>query len=216
MSEPSDRSSSTPPPSHGAGFAPFLAALKLRGLKCLIVGEGAELTARIQTLLETDAKLHVLSISPEADVQALADQGRIRLESRPFEPSDLDGVWFAVLTTRDAQLGRAMGNAARVRRVFFCAVDEPSVGTFSHMAVASAPPLRVAISTAGQAPALAARFRAELERLFAESNVEAMVARLAELRAATPAERRAQVLIDAAALIRFTGAIADDHENAGE
>jgi precorrin-2 dehydrogenase / sirohydrochlorin ferrochelatase len=192
------------------GFAPFLAALKLRGLKCLVVGEGAELTRRVRTLLDTDAKLNVLSKSPEPELQALADSGKIHLEQRDFSAADLDDVWFALLTTRDAALGRAIGDAARVRRVFFCAVDEPSVSTFSHMAIATADPLRVAISTAGRAPALAARLRAELERLFSENDFEKVVKRLATLREQTKPEDRKSVLTDAAARIRFTGSIVED------
>ncbi len=209
MNDPSEKS---PPPSSARGSAPFLAALKLSGLKCLVVGAGTELSERVRALLDTGAKLRVLSTCPEPDVEALAVDGRIQLERRAFEAADLDDVWFAVLAARDEQLGRAMGDAARVRRVFFCAVDQPTVSTFSHMAVAKAEPLRVAITTAGKAPALAARLRAELERVFEESDLETIVMRLAVLRENTPATDRKRVLTDAAAKIRITGTIVDDDE----
>ncbi len=202
----------SPPPSSKRGSAPFLAALKLSGLKCLAVGEGKELTSRVLALLEAGAKLSVVSTAPDAELEALAADARIALERREFEASDLDQVWFAVLTTRDERVGRAMGDAARVRRVFFCAVDQPSVSTFSHVAVATSESLRVAISTAGKAPALAARLRGELERIFVESNFGAIVGRFVELRRTTAPEDRKAVLGNAAAKIRFTGAIVDDHE----
>ncbi len=80
------------------------------------------------------------------------------------------------------------------------------------MAVAKAEPLRVAITTAGKAPALAARLRAELERVFEESDLETIVMRLAVLRENTPATDRKRVLTDAAAKIRITGTIVDDDE----
>lgn len=210
MNDPSEKS---PPPSSARGSAPFLAALKLSGLKCLVVGAGTELSERVRALLETGAKLRVVSTSPEADVEALATDGRIQLERRAFEAADLDDIWFAVLAARDEQLGRAMGDAARVRRVFFCAVDHPTVSTFSHLAVAKAEPLCVAISTAGKAPALAARLRAELERVFEESDLETIVGRLATLREITPAAERKEVLTDAASKIRLTGAIVDDGDD---
>jgi siroheme synthase (precorrin-2 oxidase/ferrochelatase) len=73
------------------------------------------------------------------------------------------------------------------------------------MAQARAGLLTIAISTAGQAPALGRRLREELERLLAASKMSAFIAELAALRARTPSADRRQVLGAAVAEVHFTG-----------
>lgn len=182
-------------------------ALRLEGRHCLAVGDGPALTSRVEALLEARAVVHALSLAPDSRLKELAATGAMTLEQREFRESDLDSVWLAVLTSGDVELARAMAEAAERRRVWFCAVDQPRYGSFSHLALARAGALCIAVSTRGRAPALAARLGAELERLLRESAFADVVERLAELRTKTPSAERARVLGEAASRVRFTGRI---------
>jgi siroheme synthase-like protein len=163
----------------------FPVALKLDGRACLVVGTGEEARARAAALELAGAK--VVSIE------------------RRFVPEDLDGIWLAVLTDRDAELALFIAREAEARHVFFCAVDQPEVGSYSHVGIARAGPVFAALGTQGEVPALARRLRELLEELFATAGLAAFAERLAALRRNTPPERRREVLNAAVREVRIEG-----------
>ena len=183
----------------------FPIALLLEGRACLVVGSGAELASRTRALLDALAEPTVVSASPSEEIRALAASAKIELREREFEDADLNGKWLAVLVDENPDLAARMAELAQAERVFFCAVDQPEHNSYAHMAQARAGLLTIAISTAGQAPALGRRLREELERLLTRANMSAFVAQLAELRARTPSAERRRVLGAAVADVHFTG-----------
>lgn len=164
----------------------FPVGLRLSGLPCLVIGTGAEAEAR---------------------ARALAEAGAVVRAVEEFREADLDGIWLAVLTDMDAALAARVHGAAASRRVFFCAVDQPEFCTFTHLALARAGDVTIAVSTDGTAPSLSSRLRAELERLISASRLGEFAARLAALRDRTPPSDRRRVLGDAVRGLRFTGGI---------
>jgi siroheme synthase (precorrin-2 oxidase/ferrochelatase) len=163
----------------------FPVALKLVGRACLVVGTGDEARARAAALEAAGAKVTIVSGA--------------------FVPSDLDGMWLAVLTDRDEELATRIARAAEERRVFFCAVDQPEAGSYSHVAIARAGPVFAALGTQGEAPALARRLRELLEELFNAAGLGPFAERLAALRRDTPPERRRDVLNEAVEGVRIDG-----------
>ena len=148
-------------------------ALRLENRRCLVVGTNEDAVAR---------------------ARALGEAGASVVCAREFAPADLEGTWLAVLTDRDPALASRMHDECEARRIFFCAVDEPKVGSFAHLALARAGNVTAAIGTNGEAPALARRLRELLQELFERAGLAAFAARHAELRRATPSERRRDVL----------------------
>lgn len=182
---------------------PFIAALSLHGRRCVVVGSGPEVALRVDGFREAGAEVIVVSERPTEHLKRLADDGSIELRARPFVEADLDGAWLATLADIDAPLGAEIAEAAASRRVFFCAVDQPELNGFSHVAVARAGALRMTVSTGGRAPALAKRLRQRLEAAFEEVEMETFVTRLAALRDETPPERRKAVLTDAVSRVEL-------------
>ena len=182
-------------------------ALDLEGRACLVVGSGTELEARALSLAELGAVVSVVSEQPSEALLKLAKARGLHVEQRAFDASDVDGTWLVVIASDDPALVEAVTRAAEQRRVHYCAVDRPTRGSFSHMALARAGSLVIAVSTAGSAPALSRRLREELERLLGEANMERFVKKLSELRERTPAGRRRELLGRAVEAVRFTGRI---------
>ena len=151
----------------------FPVALKLDGRRCVVVGSGETASPRVQSLREAGA-----------DVRHVTQ----------FSSADLDGAWLVVLTDRDRELAARIAHACEERRIFYCAVDDPSVGSYAHLALARAGNVVLAIGTNGEAPALARRLRELFQALLARSGLAAFAERHAELRRKTPPERRAEVL----------------------
>ena len=183
----------------------FPIALLLKGRDCLVVGSGSEVLNRTRALLDAHARPTVVSSAPEAAVRALAVSGLIELHERDFSDSDLHGKWLAVLVDNDPILAARIAQKAEAERVFFCAVDQPKHNSYAHMAQARAGLLTIAISTAGQAPALGRRLREELERVLVAANVSHFVDKLAALRKITPSSERRRVLGEAVAGVHFSG-----------
>jgi precorrin-2 dehydrogenase / sirohydrochlorin ferrochelatase len=183
----------------------FPIALLLAGRACLVVGSGAELLIRTRALLDAHAKPSVVSSTPSAEIRALAQSGQIELHERDFVDADLNEQWLAVLVDENPLLAARMAKLAESARVFFCAVDQPEHNSYAHMAQARAGLLTIAISTAGQAPALGRRLREELERLLVSAKMTAFVDQLAELRARTPSAERRRVLGAAVSGVHFSG-----------
>jgi siroheme synthase-like protein len=183
----------------------FPVNLNLSGKPCLVIGEGAELMARVQTLLEAGADVEIVSEAPADAVRELERARALRLHQRSFEAADLENKWLCVLVGASAERARAIGEAAERARVLFCATDAPAHNSFSHMALARAGQLVIATATGGHAPALARRLREELQRLLDECGMASFVERLADLRRQTPSNERRTVLNEAVAPVRFTG-----------
>jgi precorrin-2 dehydrogenase/sirohydrochlorin ferrochelatase len=183
----------------------YLISLSLQGRLCLVVGAGAEAVLRARNLLESGARVLVVARDDATTAEAFPDG--VTVEARPFRESDLDGAWLVVQVTQDAALASELGRLCEQRRLFFCAVDQPRNSSYSHLALASAGPLTIAIGTEGQAPALARRLREELSRLLDEAGATEEVARLAALRIAMPEGERKEALGRAVADVHFTGVL---------
>jgi precorrin-2 dehydrogenase / sirohydrochlorin ferrochelatase len=154
-------------------------ALGLKGRRCLVVGSGAEAERRVHQLLAVAAD--VLWVTGSAPATMAAP----RIEERPFQESDLLGAWLVILADTNAELAERIGRACEAQQTLFCAIDQPTHNSFSHMALVHAPPVTLAIATEGQAPALARRLQRLLGDLFTPE-VLAFFARLVELRKALP------------------------------
>ena len=181
-------------------------SLILDDRKCVVVGGGAEAAARAGNLLEAGANVLVVGEEATPGMEALQSP-RLRLEQRAFEDRDLDEAWLVVQVTQDAALASRVGRLCSERRIFFCALDQPKNSSYSHLALARAGSLTLAIGTEGRAPALGRRLREELARVLAESGAADEVERIAALRDATPPHERREVLTRAVADIHLTGTL---------
>ena len=186
----------------------FPIALLLEGRACLVVGSSSELLMRTRALLDARANPVVVSSAPSEELQELARAKKIELHEREFVDADMSGKWLAVLVDENPVLAARMAFLAQTARVFFCAVDQPEHNSYSHMAQARAGLLTIAISTAGQAPALGRRLREEIEGLLVRSRMAEFVEKLANLRARTPSAARREVLGAAVQGVHFTGELA--------
>jgi uroporphyrin-III C-methyltransferase/precorrin-2 dehydrogenase/sirohydrochlorin ferrochelatase len=102
----------------------------------------------------------VTVVAPEI-VGEIATSG-VSIVRRRFEPSDLEGVWFAVAAA-DPATNRSVAEAAGERRIFVNAVDDPANASAYLGGVVRKGGVTFAISTDGRAPALAGLLREGLE-----------------------------------------------------
>jgi len=83
---------------------------------------------------------------------------------RDFDSADLEGISLVIVATEDGPLQARVAHAAQRRCLPVNVVDRPALSSFMMPAIVDRGPITVAISTAGTAPALARKLRAEIER----------------------------------------------------
>lgn len=137
--------------------------LKLAGRPCLVVGAGAVALEKIGSLLHAGAKLRVVAPRVCEEVEKLDASGNIVLERREFQESDLEGQSLVVTATDSHSVNRAVFLAAQQRGLLCNSVDDPPNCDFYFASVVQRGSLQIAISTAGESPALAQRLRREID-----------------------------------------------------
>lgn len=170
--------------------------LKLGGRKVVLVGGGRVAAAKLPALLAAGADVTV--VAPRID-PAIAAAG-VTLAARAFVPGDLDGAWLAIAAATPV-VNADVAAAAEARRVFVNAVDDPARASAYAGGIVRRGGVVIAISTGGDAPALAGLLREGLDTLLPEE-LDAWLAEARALRAdwkgeSVPHGERRRRLLDA-------------------
>ncbi len=137
--------------------------LKLDGRRGLVVGAGKVGLEKIASLLKTGLQLRVVAPYAASEVRQLASEGRLEWIQRPFEIDDLDGNFVVVAATDSAEVNAEVYHEAVARGILANSVDDPPHCDFYFGSVVSRGALQIAISTAGESPAVAQRLRREID-----------------------------------------------------
>lgn len=143
--------------------------LRLEARRCVVVGGGEVATQKLETLLASDAQVHVVAPRASEKIHQLVAENVVCWSRRTFAPSDLAGATLVIAATGSREVNALVFREARRRGVLCNAVDEPDHCDFYYPAIVRRGDLQIAISTAGQSPALAQRLRRELESRFDET-----------------------------------------------
>jgi precorrin-2 dehydrogenase/sirohydrochlorin ferrochelatase len=96
-------------------------------------------------------------------VQELSSEGRIEWLRRRFEPADVPGCDLVIAATNDREVNQAIFEEASCRSILCNTADDPPLCDFFFASIVQRGDLQIAISTAGQSPALAQRLRREID-----------------------------------------------------
>jgi siroheme synthase-like protein len=147
----------------------YIACLKLRGRRCVVIGGGALGLEKAEGLLASDADVTVISPDVGPELEALAREGSLVWEPRTYAgPQDLEGVFMVIACTDDTDTNIRIYDDAERRAMLVNVVDVPPLCNFILPAIVRTGPLAIAISTAGASPALAKRMKREVTELFGE------------------------------------------------
>jgi precorrin-2 dehydrogenase/sirohydrochlorin ferrochelatase len=147
----------------------YIACLKLKGRRCLVVGGGDIGLEKIEGLLACDGDVTLIAPDAHPELEALAAEGSIRWEKRSYAgEADLEGAFLAIAATDDTDVNIAVYDDAERRAMLVNVVDVPPLCNFILPAIVRSGPLAIAISTAGASPALAKRMKREVSELFGE------------------------------------------------
>jgi len=147
----------------------YIACLKLKGRRCLVVGGGDVGLEKVEGLLACDADVTLIAPTAHPELESLAAEGSIEWEGRPYAgASDLEGAFMVIAATDDSEVNIGVYDDAERRAMLVNVVDVPPLCNFILPAILRTGPLAIAISTAGASPALAKRMKREIAELFGE------------------------------------------------
>jgi siroheme synthase-like protein len=156
--------------------AVFPIFLKLAGRRVLVVGGGPVAASKLRGLL--DAEATVVVVAPDVIPEIAA--APVEILRRPFVPEDLEGISLVVAAAPPA-VNREVAAAAHPRGLFVNAVDDMENATAYMGAIVRRAGVTMALSTDGEAPALAGLMREALEALLPD-DLDAWVASAREAR----------------------------------
>ncbi len=147
----------------------YIACLKLSGRRCLVVGGGDIGLEKVEGLLACGGDVVLVAPTAHPELEALAAEGTITWERRPYAgAADLEGVFMVIAATDDSEVNIGVFDDAEKRAMLVNIVDVPPLCNFILPAIVRTGPLAIAISTAGASPALAKRMKREISELFGE------------------------------------------------
>lgn len=190
----------------------FPLVLDVRGWPVLVIGGDDEASEKAQRLLESGARVTVISPTLNESLRLLAASGKVIHRGRHFRETDLEHAILILNTIRgDRDFAQMLSAKAREKRVLLWSVDYPEASSVTMPAVVAAGHVRVAISTSGVAPALSGFMKEDLEQILDAEFID-YVEWLGQLREQAKAnepdaEKRRALLRDALDGFRFLGKV---------
>lgn len=137
--------------------------LKLAGKRCLVVGAGPIGLEKVESLLRCGAVIRVIAPDAVERIRQLNAEGSIEWLGRRYHPEDAPGNDLIIAATNDRQVNQSVFGAANRLSILCNTADDPPLCDFFFGSIVQRDALQIAISTAGQSPAVAQRLRREID-----------------------------------------------------
>lgn len=206
----------TPPST--ADPPPYMACLQLAGELCVVVGGGAVASRKVEALLESGARVRVVSPAITLGLRKLVDDRRVEWQAREYAAGDAVGARLAFAATDRPEVNQLVAAEARAAGVWVNIADGSDEGDFRVPATLRRGELTVAIATGGSAPGYARRLREWLETVIGPEYGEALALYARARAAILTAPRARQVALwnrlfalDLPTVVRTEGREAGEH-----
>ncbi|MDA0263924.1 MAG: bifunctional precorrin-2 dehydrogenase/sirohydrochlorin ferrochelatase [Chloroflexi bacterium] len=137
--------------------------LNLEGRRCVIIGGGQIAEGKVLKLIDSGAKIVVISPDATKGIQDAAEHGDVELHLRKYQAGDLHGSFLVIAATNDRVVNQEIFEEADSQGILLNAVDDPPRCSFIAPAIVERGPVTLAISTGGASPALARKLRETLD-----------------------------------------------------
>jgi len=142
--------------------------LDLRGRRVVVIGGGTVAEGKVAPLIEAGADVTVIAPVLTPGLSLTVRERKLTHLARQYAPGDLIDAHLAIAATDDPEVNHAVHAEAEDRRIPINVVDDPPYCGFILPSIMRQGDLVVAVSTSGNAPALAVRIRERLERELGE------------------------------------------------
>jgi precorrin-2 dehydrogenase/sirohydrochlorin ferrochelatase len=136
-------------------------SLNLKNALCLVVGGGKIGRRKAVSLLECGAK--VLLVAPQLNEAFQSLLNQIDYQPRNFHPDDCNGARLVFACTNDNAINLQVAQIAMQSGIWCNVCDDADKSTFHSAACVRRDDITIAISTAGQSPALSRHLKQKIE-----------------------------------------------------
>lgn len=155
--------------------------LQIDNRLCVVVGGGRVALRKVLGLLETKARIRVISPTVEPELRVLSRSGKIEWLPRGYAEGDLRGAFLVFAATNNREVQSLVEIEAAKSSSIINIVDDPGASDFHVPAHFRRGKMLITISTGGGSPALAKKIREQLEETI-KPEYEAVVDLLALVR----------------------------------
>jgi len=146
----------------------FPANLQIAERKCVVIGGGRVAARKVATLLACGGVVEVISPELTEELGEHQRHGRLSWLDRPYQLGDLAGAFLVIAATDDEEVQAAVFAEASAANQLINVADVPQRCNFILPALVSRGDLVIAVSTAGQSPALARRIRKQVAEAYGD------------------------------------------------
>ncbi len=144
--------------------------LNLRNKIAIVVGGGNEAQKRVNSLLNQECKILVISDSINSQISKLAKSNKIKIRKQKIR----DTAFIAKLkpdiiitTTNDKKLNQKIIKVAKKKNILAYSSDNPQESDFANPAIINFENIiQIAIFTGGQSPAMSKKIKNKSEKFF--------------------------------------------------
>lgn len=158
--------------------------LKMSQFSTLIVGGGKVGEEKLSFILKSspDARIHIIALEISETVLNMCHQNPlVTFQIKSFEPSDVLGYKVVIAATNDKAVNLQIHQACQQHNVLVNVADTPGLCDFYLGSIVTKGDLKIGISTNGQSPTFAKRFREMLEEILPDS-IDGILSKLSEIR----------------------------------
>jgi siroheme synthase-like protein len=139
--------------------------LNLQDRLCVVIGGGKVAEGKVHGLLAAGAHVRVVAPALSAGLAEAAQAHRIEHVARAYAPGDLADTFLAISATDERVVNEQVWQEASARGLLVNVVDDTPHCNFIAPSILRQGDLAIAISTSGQAPALAVRLKEQIAPL---------------------------------------------------
>ncbi|MDO5577170.1 MAG: bifunctional precorrin-2 dehydrogenase/sirohydrochlorin ferrochelatase [Fibrobacter sp.] len=148
--------------------------LRLENVNCLLVGGGKVAQRKLEKLLETGARVTIVSPEITETVRGIVSGGKAKWIADTYKSCYLAEAGLVVCATNDTLVNEKVFSDAAERKLFVNVVDDPQHCTFLIPAVLNKGNIQVAVCSGGAAPVVSVNVRNKIDNMITDELVQAV------------------------------------------
>ena len=144
--------------------------LNLHGRLVIVLGGGNEALKRINSLLNEDCQILVISNTINNQIKMLVKNKKIEFKKQKIQNSSVLSIYkpyMIITTTNDKKLNQKIINYAKSKKIIAYSSDNAELSDFANLAIMNFEnTIQIAIFTGGKSPAMSKKLKIEAEKIF--------------------------------------------------
>ncbi|MDZ5473008.1 NAD(P)-binding protein [Bacillus sp. 31A1R] len=142
-------------------------SLQLKGKVVVVIGGGKIAERKIKGLLNTGAKIELISPTITEGLKGLVEATKIKWLEKSFSPEDVNDAFLILAATNDRATNQAVQQAVNPYQLLNLA-DQHEESNFIIPSVMRRGKLNIAVTTSGASPTLSKQIKKQLEETYDE------------------------------------------------